>query len=161
MASLMVLNGRGKYQDDRALKDVIAYALNPQKTYGFVGGQVVGMDDPAQSMEAVAEKFGKNSGVRLRHYVLSFSQQELTDPEIAYAIASSVAEYIAERYQVVYGVHQDTDEIHVHFVANTINFKTGERYGGKKAELYGLIRYLNYCVKFFGIQYVKREKKIH
>ena len=91
MAKIKTANQKGKYFDAEAKTDVIDYILNPYKaTHGFVGGIGVNPECPAESMAVVSETFGKSNGVQLRHYIVSFSQDELTDPRKANAIAQQI-----------------------------------------------------------------------
>ena len=69
--------GGGKYHDDAAVESVISYILNPAKTRNnFVGGRGVNVSYAAYEMNRMAEAFDKESGIRVRHMVLSFSQKE-------------------------------------------------------------------------------------
>ena len=69
--------GGGKYHDDAAVESVISYVLNPAKTRNnFVGGRGVNVNCAAYEMNRMAEAFDKESGIRVRHMVLSFSQKE-------------------------------------------------------------------------------------
>ena len=63
----------GKYRDDNAIHDLVNYITQPNKTHNeIVDGMHVADNDFAGSMVRVSERFHKNSGIRLRHFIVSF-----------------------------------------------------------------------------------------
>lgn len=152
MAKIKTANQKGKYFDAEAKTDVIDYILNPYKAiHGFVGGIEVNPECPAESMAVVSETFGKSNGVQLRHYIVSFSQDEVTDPRQANAIAQSLTAYIGQEFQAVYAVHENKAYLHVHIVVNTVSFVDGHRWRGNKAEFYRLIDAMKQILHGFNI----------
>ena len=92
MATLKVLNGKGKYHDLGARADVAHYICNPLKAEsGFTGGFGV-TRDIVGSMDDVAIRFNKVNGVQLRHFVLSFTPDEIDDPEEVNEIAHHITQ---------------------------------------------------------------------
>ena len=155
MAILKVLNGKEKYYDIGAREDVARYICNPLKAEsGFMGGVGIA-EDIVDSMNNVAVKFGKINGVQLRHFVLSFSPEELNCPETVFEIACPIAQFIGQEYQVVFSVHEDTDRLHIHFMFNSICYKDGHRYAGKKKEYYDLVNFVKSLLKhFYGLNLI-------
>lgn len=149
-------SGRGKYHDEDAVETVVNYCLCPDKTpHHFIGGYGVNLKQAGYEMNRLAEAFDKDHGVRLRHMVLSFSQTEQRQlslerdgvnsclNEIAqYAIA-----YYGHEYQILYAVHEDTRHSHIHMVMNTVNYKTGKKYAGRKEDYYNFQNYLKSFLK--------------
>lgn len=141
--------GHRKYHDDVALDTVIDYCLNPDKTpHGFVGAYGVNQHQAAFEMELLAEAFGKNRGLRLRHFILSFSPQEAQVLgehvyETLDEVARVVAGYYASDYQIIYAVHENTENPHIHFVMNTVSYINGKKYGGKKRDYYQFLNYVH------------------
>lgn len=144
MPTLKVLNQKGKYHDLDARETVARYILNPLKAEnGLVGGVgIMAGEDIAASMNSVAMHFKKESGVQLRHFVLSFSPEELDDPIIVYQIAYSIATFIGQEYQVIFAVHENTPNLHIHFMFNSISYVDGHRYYGKKKDYYQLVNFI-------------------
>ena len=63
----------GKYQDDDSIPQLLAYISQPSKTpHHILDGFWFGDGNAAESMIAVSNHFGKNSKIRLHHFVLSF-----------------------------------------------------------------------------------------
>ena len=139
MAIFTTPNGHGMYQDETAREGVIRYILNPNKIRnGYWGGASVDLTNPAGSMEQVSRKFGKESGVRLRHFVVSFRPDELDEVEIMDEIAQRVADWLGQEYPVLYGVHEDKEHLHFHLAMNAVSHLDGHRFRGTKKEFYDL-----------------------
>lgn len=140
-------NGVGKYKDDDALYDVISYCTRAGKAC-CVDGIAVYPPNAICEMELLARAYGKDCGLRLRHWVLSFSTQELKGirkkqlPEALHKFGWYAASYYGEQYQILFSVHLDSDNPHIHFVMNTVNYKTGRKYPGDKADYYNYQRFL-------------------
>lgn len=152
MAIFKCLNAAGKYQDPNARENVIRYVTSPYKTPShIIGGVEVNMYDPAASMDHVAAHFQKEDGVRLRHFVVSFFKNEIRSQQYPAEIAYRIAAEIGMQYQVVYALHEDSDMLHIHFVHNTINYVTGQRYRGNKTEYYNLKHMIRGILGAYGI----------
>lgn len=133
-----------KYFDEGAYSDTISYIFRPDHAACIGGDNIYNLNNAAAEMLAVAIKFKKNSGKRVRHSVLSFSKQEMywMTPELAENYAKGVIAFYADEYQIVYAVHTNTDNLHIHFVMNQISFVDGHRYAGKKQDYYAFQKYL-------------------
>lgn len=162
MAILKTGNGNGSYFNEDAKELLIRYILRPDKVvHGYFGG--VGVDPlcPAESMGLVSEQFGKQDGVQLRHFIVSFTPYELTDPAVVNEIAQQVTMYVGHDYQALYAVHEDKPCLHFHLVQNSVSYRTGTRYRGTKQEFYALQRALKGILEQYGIyklNYVSRKK---
>lgn len=133
MAVLKIENGNGKYFNEDAKELVAAYIMRPDKVSGGYG---IDPCCPAESMKIVSEQFGKQQGVQLRHYVVSFTPYELDDPAIVNAIAQQFAMYIGQTYQVLYAVHEDKPHLHFHLMHNSVSYLDGRRCYGRRSEFY-------------------------
>ena len=132
MATIKFLNSKGKYQDEQAVNNVITYILQDVKTPNkVIGGYGLDLTAPVQGMEQAALIHGKNTGVRLRHFVISFHPSEISGIGHLRAIGNAVAAMIGLEYCVVFALHEDTDFPHIHFVFSAVGY-SGERYRGDK-----------------------------
>lgn len=156
MPTLKILNGKGKYRNLDAKELVTEYILNPYKMKsGYCGGAGVDPQCPAESMELVSELYGKRDGVQIRHITLSFLRSELSDPAIVNDIACRLAQFIGREYQVIFGVHENTEQLHFHLAVNTVSYIDGHRCRGTKEEYYRLKNALLCILKDYGICSVK------
>ena len=145
----------GKYFDDMALNDVISYITQPQKTtHGFIGGYGVQPEYAAQQMEYVSRAYHNYDKVRLRHFIISFGEKDYITLNEAFFISQKAAEFFADRYQIVFAVHEDTRHIHVHFVMNQVSYVDGKKYSGKCKEHYNFIYYMKEVCEDFGIDFI-------
>lgn len=149
MAMLKVLNGKGKYHDLKAREDVSRYIFNPLKAESGLMGGIGVTSDIVGSMDEIAAKYNKTNGVQLRHFVISFPPDELDSPEEVYKIASRIAQFIAQEFQVIFAVHENTENLHIHFMFNLISHRDGHRYQGKKKEYYDLVNFIKSDLKYF------------
>ena len=158
MAILKYVNGVGKYRDPDATETVINYILDPRKSKrGLHGYFNVDPKNPVNSMREVAKYFGKEKGIQIRHYVISFPRYEVSEAILVSQFADYVAEYLSADYQTVYAVHEDSAYLHIHFVCNAINYRTGERYAGKRKELFSFESFLKRLLHKFGVHYLRVE----
>lgn len=105
----------GKYRDDNAIYDLVNYIMQPKKTQNeIVDGMHVADNDFAGSMVRVSERFHKNSGIRLRHFIVSFQRHEVKTLGVFICIGREICRYIGQEYQVVYALHLDTEYPHFH-----------------------------------------------
>ena len=125
----------GKYQDDLAIPNLIAYITRADKAKsGMIGGVGIDPNHIADSMIRVSNAFNKNSRIRLHHFIVSFTHWECADPGILYCIGMEISRRIGQEYQIAFALHEDTDYPHLHFVFNAVSFVDGHRYRGGKKE---------------------------
>lgn len=151
MATYKVIYAPGKYQDASSYQDVLGYCMNPKKTQSkFIGGRNIDPNYAAEEMEDIAKVFGKTDKTKVRHFILSFSPNEnLTSAEVS-EIAHQVADFYADRHQIVFAVHEDTDHPHAHFVMNHVSFRDGRHYNGTKPDYYSFQRHIKKVLKPYG-----------
>ena len=135
------------------LKEVIDYANNPDKTTAkeyldedlYAAIQYVENDDKTDQtmyvsgincskhnayneMIAVKRRFGERGKNIAYHGYQSFAAGEVT-PDEAHQIGLKTARQMwGARYQVVVTTHLNTDNIHNHFVINSVSFVDGKKF---------------------------------
>ena len=149
--------GLPKYHDDEALETVINYCQDTAKTGGqYIGGFGVNVAQAAYEMDLLAWAYGKDHGLRLRHWILSFTPKEVKrlcrrDYFGLQKAAWYAASYYGWQYQIVYALHTDAEHVHVHFVMNTVNYQTGLKYEGKRQDYMAYQRYLAEFFEEYGL----------
>lgn len=140
-----------KYHDEESIHDVIDYIFRASKTrIDCVGGIAVNPAMAEIQFTTVANSFGKNYGVRLRHMVLSFSPEENISLDNLKQIAYQVASYFGSDYQIIFAIHLDSTHPHVHFVQNTVSYRSGKKYSGSKKDYGVFVDYLKTLLKQYG-----------
>lgn len=156
MAILKTANTTGKYYDDNARLDVINYIWDVQKTpHGYRFGLNVDTTSPisaAEDMRRVAGSYGKDSGVRLHHFIISFGPKEVRSLRKLGNIAWGVTCHLGQEYQVVSAVHEDSRNPNLHFVFNSVNYFTGKRYYGTRSEFMPFKQTVQRILLSYGVQ---------
>ena len=125
-------------EDYQALKDVLAYAKDEEKTEHkfFCEGINCNVAMAREQFITVKEQFGKPDGIQAYHGYLSFKENEVT-PEQAQQIGMEFANKMwGERFQVVVTTHLNTKHLHCHFVINSVSFADGKRLQNKEKSWY-------------------------
>ena len=120
-----VIMVRNEYPDEQSLKNVIRYVLG----CALRGGYGIDPEMAFEQMKFVKQSFHKSSGVQLKHFIISFSNREMIDLDFSdlLALGFRVGQHLRE-YQLVYGIHLDSDHVHIHFAMNTVSFLDGHKF---------------------------------
>lgn len=113
-----------------SIEKLLTYATNPTKTEKlfYTTGINCKVDNAVKEMQFIKKLYGKEKGILAFHGYQSFKEGEVT-PEIAHEIGVKLAEEMwGDRFQVVVSTHLNTDNIHNHFVINSVSFKDGKKY---------------------------------
>ncbi len=111
------------------LTNLVYYAMNPKKTEKqvFVTGINCDEKKAVDEMLDVKRAKGKTDGIQVFHAVQSFAEGEVT-PQVAHEIGIKLAEEMwGDRFQVVVSTHLNTDNLHNHFIINSVSFKDGKK----------------------------------
>lgn len=145
------------------LKEVIDYAENPDKTIDkkyvdsdlyaalqyvsndkktdkkmYVSGINCNAKRAYERMRATKKRFGKTGGNVAYHGYQSFQTGEVT-PEEAHKIGLETARRMwGSDYEIVVTTHLNTDNLHNHFVVNSVSFKTGRKFENHISDHYRL-----------------------
>lgn len=76
----------------------------------------------------VQKVFNKNLGERFAHMVISFGTETGLDPFTVTEIANRIADFIGQKFQTAFGVHIYTDNLHIHFIINSVSYVDGTDY---------------------------------
>lgn len=133
------ITSKSKYKDQNALQNVYQYMIDQKNSYKsrkvqshYIGGAHVDLSDPAKSMDDIAKKFHKASGIRLKHIIISFAEDEFVSPYTAAYAAEGISQRIGQIYQNFYVVHEDHASPHIHMMMNTVSHINGYKYQPQK-----------------------------
>lgn len=107
------------------LNNQLMYVTDEIKTVDglYVGGRhIMDFDNATSEMMQVKEFYGKLDGRVAMHGIISLSEEE-SDPRNAGKLMLLLNEFMERiflEHQVVYAVHTNTENLHVHFVVNTV-----------------------------------------
>ena len=143
------------------LDQLIEYAINGEKTEQklYVSGINCIPDTAFYEMKNVKKQFFKTEGIECFHGIQSFAKDEVT-PEQAHEIGVKLADELwGENFQVIVSTHLNTDNIHNHFVINSVSFLDGKRFCNTKRD-YALMRKTSdRLCKEYGLSVLKQEEK--
>ena len=146
MANLRIITKQGQYWDDNAVSTLVHYCLDAKKTmhYVYIGSYAVSYipEEAILQMQLLQKYLGQTDGVHLRHMVLSFSKDEVDSPSLARTLGNEICKYYGAEYQILFGVHCNTEHLHIHFVMNTVSYRTGKKYPGDRKDYYAFLRYV-------------------
>ena len=116
--------------EKQALADVIAYAVDEDKTeqFFYTTGINCSVEFARDQFNATKIRFGKIGGNVAYHAYQSFREGEVT-PDEAHAIGVQLArELWGDRFQMVVPTHVNTKCTHNHIVINSVSFKDGLKF---------------------------------
>ena len=116
-------------------------------------------DTAFYEMDNTKKQFFKTGGIECYHGYQSFAEGEVT-VEQAHEIGVKLAEEIwGDRFQVIVSTHLNTDNIHNHFVLNSVSFIDGKRFCNTKKD-YAIMRNTSdkLCEEY-GLSILKKEDK--
>lgn len=118
-----------KYLDED-LYAALRYTENDDKTdeKKYVSGINCSAAYAYQEMTAVKQRFGERGKVIAYHGYQSFKTGEVT-PEEAHEIGLETARRMwGKDFQVLVTTHLNTDNLHCHFVVNSVSFRDGHKF---------------------------------
>lgn len=167
-------------EDVQCLSDVIAYAVNEEKTrknnkgekntndidneeetvmQQYVSGINCMPTTARTEMLAVKKRYGKDEGIMAFHGYQSFAPGECT-PAMAHEIGVKLAEELwGSRFQVLVATHLDkAHHLHNHFVVNSVSFADGLRYHRTKQDYRDMRNASDRLCKEYGLSIIKNPK---
>ena len=131
------------------LKRIIDYITDPHKTCNdLIGGIGVNKANALERMNTVKEYYNKSGGREYIHFCVSFKGKQ--DADIVYDIGERIALFYKE-YQVLFSVHLNTYNTHIHFIINTVCVNDGHKFTQSKSNLQELKNYIDTVIQSFGL----------
>lgn len=129
------------------IHNIINYVLKEKDKIHYVkyfGGINVYPLNAAEQFIAVKSYFRKSNpqSWQVRHFIVSFCKTDYINPFLAYGLGYEIAKFYADRFQIIFGVHEDTQHLHIHFAFNSVSFIDGKLYD-RGIEDYNRLKY--YC----------------
>ena len=136
MALLIVVNK--EYKDDGAVyEQLFQYITRQDKAIqGLTGSQYLYPVNDAVSIGKQMREvnlLNSNNGRALWHFILSFDRynEHYITPMTAYNIGRKILALV-DGHQAVYAVHEDTGNLHIHFMVNATDFYNGRKIENKR-----------------------------
>ena len=136
VSKILNMKDCGNAYHGKHLKVSLDYIMNPEKTQNgkLIGGVNCQPELAYKQMKSTKKKFLKEDKRQGYHFIISFKEDEV-DSDVAFEITEKfVKEYIGNRYEAVYVVHDNTDHIHSHIIMNSVSFVDGKKYRNEKGD---------------------------
>lgn len=133
----------GHYPQDKDIQNLTAYIAgegqNSKEQLIYVGAEGVGRDSQyaASQFIKVQRAFGKDNERRAYHMIVSF-EETLDNPDIVIQASKAIGNRLSQKYQVFYGIHASTDNLHTHFAINAVSYADGNKWHMSSPELSAL-----------------------
>jgi len=120
-----------KKQHLSAMRGVMRYCMHHTKTWDeqsqqyLISGVNCNGRNSILEFETTKAAHGKLDGTNFYQYVQSFSDRENITPQQAHEVAKEFAARAWPGMEVLVTTHCDTDNVHSHFVINSVSFETG------------------------------------
>ena len=116
-------------------------------------------DTALQEMRNTKKQFFKVTGIQCFHGIQSFVKGEVT-PAQAHKIGIKLAEELwGDKFQVVVSTHLNTDNLHNHFVLNSVSFLDGKRFCNTKKDYAIMRKTSDKLCEEYGLSVLKQEEK--
>ena len=138
MGDIVIRMNDEYYKEDGDIKFLLRYIAgeteNKEKTRYYNGrGLPKDCRKAAEKIIKVQKKYGKTKQRRLYQLFVSFPG-EIDDVNYVKLVAESIANLLFDKHQVYYGVHENTDNLHIHFAINAVSYVDGRKWHQSKVE---------------------------
>lgn len=136
MAIIKMLNSKTK-QTNASMKKAVGYSLKMEAINNLASGINCNFDTAFEEFCLTKKIFHKEKGRLYIHFEQSFPPDADISPEQVHDLGRRLIEEcdIFKGFQVVIGTHTDKDHLHNHFVINTVNADTGQKWHLSNYEL--------------------------
>ena len=131
------------YHKEQDLRNLIKYIIGSHCICGLYGAQglLVGTADEmyADIMDEKKE-FSKDGGRMAVHMIVSFDKDmmEYVGPKTALQIGYDICAACFPGFQVIFGIHDNTDNLHIHFAVNTVSYYTGKKFSKSVYDIWNM-----------------------
>ena len=149
------------FEELQALKDVIDYAMESDKTEKqfYVTGVNCTAEFAREQMVNTKRLFKKEDGILAFHGYQSFKPGELT-PELAHEIGIKLAEKLwGDRFEIVVTTHLDKKHIHNHFVLNSVSFVDGLKFNDCNESYHRMRKVSDDICREYGLSVIEKPHK--
>lgn len=142
---------KNDYLSLEAMHNVFQYVGNSSKSCGLVGAQNMLIESGIEQVLAANKYFYNDTGKKVIHFVIAFAQDDYISTTDAFNAGYEVCSLLPE-YQIKFSVHQDTDNLHIHFAMNPISLINGHKFWFNNANLFNFISGLREIFKTYEIK---------
>jgi len=139
----------------------LIYIMRAEATdLSYMYGATISFQNAYAEMEFNMKVHGKMDRKAYFHYIVNPEPKEQIDLDEFYLAGIQLAELLAHFYgfyQVVMAIHFDKATYHMHFIACSIDWQTGERLDMNKSRLYELRAVVSNILQQHGISKIRER----
>ncbi|WP_444318471.1 relaxase/mobilization nuclease domain-containing protein [Megasphaera sp.] len=140
------------------------YLLQEKKLRNsFISGSQVRARNFGKQFDQVQQLYGKTTGRRYYHYILSFSPEEtqqLSPREVNQMGVELAEEFFGKKgFQFAVVTHTDTDHLHDHIVVNAVNLESGKKLHTSRQDLKQMKSRVNELCQSRGLQPIPQRNE--
>lgn len=138
---------KNDYSNNDATRNVVKYILKSDRRttydiYGSLGTSSNNIEEIIEDFQKVRQVYEKDYGCQLKHLIICFKRfPQLPEKKITKLVLKTLR-YWSRKYQVVYALHTNTKQVHIHFALNTVS-NSGKRLNIRSKDLYKFRQYCN------------------
>lgn len=139
----------------------INYVMNSDKTQNgrLIGGINCLPGNAYEQMVETKRSFHKTDKRQGYHIILSFKEGESNPDEVFEITEKFVKEYIGNKYEAIFAVHDNTEHLHSHIIFNSVSFLDGKKYRYEKGDWEKIIQPItNRLCKEYGLSELEIEE---
>ena len=137
------------YDNPSSLPNTVNYVFKGAKIYG---GGAVNPINAVEEMQLVKQLWLQTEGRQVHHFILCLTPKEskaICCAEQLLDVAYDICKFYQSEFQIIFGIHQgDSDLWHIHFIVNTVNFRTGKKLSTSNAHDIELLKYIKQILKY-------------
>ena len=138
MGDAIIKIGDQYYKKNKDIKNLLMYISGESKSkekvrYCGCRGLPKKPEEATERMIQIQKFYNKDNKRRVYQLIISFPKF-MEDVNCVKIIAENIAAIIYERYQVYYGIHEDTENLHIHYAINAVSYKDGKKWHKSKSE---------------------------
>ena len=128
MAAFEIEIPEGDYENEDAVRRVIDYIcrLDKPEQVGGMGVFPLYVEDMVNQFLIVKQIYHKEEGKQVFHIIISFEKSLGFTVDEVMEMGYGIAAYWGYDRQVMFAVHDDTQNIHIHMAINTVAYTNGE-----------------------------------
>lgn len=146
------------------LKNLVKYINNNIRHDGkvlYYNGIGIDPKNAVRDMQLCKLAYDKTGGTQVKHIVISLEEgeeQKLTDEDIC-NLADSTADVIYDntKCQMVYAVHGNTDNLHIHYAINSVQVNDGKKIKIGRNESIKITKEINSLLDEYGLNIIGRK----
>ena len=156
MSILRFINGKNRQFPQ--MKRILDYVMDPHKMRPE-GKKGVGIScqDAFADMKFMKILYGKTGGRQYIHFVLSFDR--MVDFQTAFSVCEEVLDVFNSTYQGLFAIHENTLNIHAHFVVNSVGVN-GKKFRISKKDMLQFRGFINRILEKYNLRKIEKIEEI-